>query len=245
MASEQDGMYVAAYEAKFHVLSRCATQLVTTEEERIHSFIMGLNSELLVLSVHMTFARMSFNEVTDFVKKVEGVRRDGQAKALAKKAKNSGNVQRSYSRGSGRPTLPARPIQSAMLASTGNYSGTPPQNLIQESQGVAPSASIRLSFDSTCYNCQEPGHIRKAYPHPRMMDSVQQQTRAVVPVGNSNNSRGNPQGGRGGNQRGCGERENGNACRGATQPGREVAHHDEKTQCYAFSGKNKAEASDV
>ncbi|WMV33211.1 hypothetical protein MTR67_026596 [Solanum verrucosum] len=61
----------------------------------------------------------NFNEVTNFVKKVEGVRRDGQAKALAKKAKNSGNFQGSYSKGSGRPTLAARPIQSAMPASIG------------------------------------------------------------------------------------------------------------------------------
>ena len=36
MALEQGGMFVAAYEAKFHALSRYATQLVTTEEERIH-----------------------------------------------------------------------------------------------------------------------------------------------------------------------------------------------------------------
>uniref|UniRef100_M1DQX7 Uncharacterized protein n=1 Tax=Solanum tuberosum TaxID=4113 RepID=M1DQX7_SOLTU len=62
--------------------------------------------------------RRSFNEVTDFVKKVEGVRRDGQAKALAKRDENSGKFQGSYSRGSRRPTLAARPIQSVMPAST-------------------------------------------------------------------------------------------------------------------------------
>ncbi|WMV29883.1 hypothetical protein MTR67_023268 [Solanum verrucosum] len=45
----------------------------------------------------------NFNEVTYFVKKVEGVRRDGQAKALAKRAKNSGSFQGSHSRWSGRP----------------------------------------------------------------------------------------------------------------------------------------------
>lgn len=43
MAMEQVGMKKAACEAKFHVLSRHATQLVTTEEERIHSFIRGLS----------------------------------------------------------------------------------------------------------------------------------------------------------------------------------------------------------
>ncbi|WMV14469.1 hypothetical protein MTR67_007854 [Solanum verrucosum] len=125
MALEQGGMSVAAYEAKFHDLSRYDTQLVTTEKERIRLFIKGLNSELQVLFVHMTSIGKSFNEVTDFEKKVEGVRRDCQAKALVKKAKNTGKFQDSYSRGSG--------IQSAMTVSTGNYSETPPQNLIQDS----------------------------------------------------------------------------------------------------------------
>ena len=45
---------------------------------------------------HMTFAGKSFIEVTDFVKKVEVVRRDGQAKALAKKPKSTGNIHGSY-----------------------------------------------------------------------------------------------------------------------------------------------------
>ena len=46
MALEKGGMYVAAYEAKFHALSRSATHLLTTKEERIHfCFVEGLNSE--------------------------------------------------------------------------------------------------------------------------------------------------------------------------------------------------------
>lgn len=56
MALEQGGMYSASYEAKFHDLSRYATQLVTREEERINLFIRGLNSKFQVLSVHMTSA---------------------------------------------------------------------------------------------------------------------------------------------------------------------------------------------
>ena len=39
MASEQGGISVAAYEAKFHALSRYVMQLVTAEEERIHLFL--------------------------------------------------------------------------------------------------------------------------------------------------------------------------------------------------------------
>uniref|UniRef100_M1DT60 'chromo' domain containing protein n=1 Tax=Solanum tuberosum TaxID=4113 RepID=M1DT60_SOLTU len=164
MALEQGGMSVAAYEAKFHALSRYATQLVTIEEERIRLFIKRLNYELQVLSVHITSAGRSFNEVTNFVKKVEGVRRDGQAKALAKRAKNSGNFQGSYSKGAGRPTLASRPIQSVMPASIDNYSGTPPHNLIPDSQGVAPLTGGIPSFDRTCHNCGELGHIRRDCP---------------------------------------------------------------------------------
>nr|AAT38742.2 'chromo' domain containing protein [Solanum demissum] len=48
MALEQGGMFVAAYQAKFHPLSRYATQLVITEEERICLFVKGLNSELVL-----------------------------------------------------------------------------------------------------------------------------------------------------------------------------------------------------
>ena len=37
---------MAAYDNKFHVLSRYTTQLVTTEEERIQLCIRGLSSEV-------------------------------------------------------------------------------------------------------------------------------------------------------------------------------------------------------
>lgn len=59
MDLKQLGMTVAAQEAKLHALSKYATQLVTTMEERICLFYRGLNSELHVLSVHTTFTRKS------------------------------------------------------------------------------------------------------------------------------------------------------------------------------------------
>ncbi|KAH0729489.1 hypothetical protein KY290_000612 [Solanum tuberosum] len=130
-----------------------------------------------------------------------------------------------------------------MLASTGNYSGTPPHNLIQDSQGVAPSANNMPSFDRTCYNCRELGHMRRDCPHLRMLDSAQQQSRVVVPAENGNNGRGRPQGRRGGNQRDRGGRGNGNAGRGTMQPGREVTRQDDRAQCYAFPSKSETEAS--
>ena len=35
MALNQSGMFVSAYQTKFHALSRYATQLISTKEERI------------------------------------------------------------------------------------------------------------------------------------------------------------------------------------------------------------------
>ncbi|XP_049349573.1 homeobox protein knotted-1-like 2 [Solanum verrucosum] len=132
-----------------------------------------------------------------------------------------------------------------MPASTDNYSGSSSHNLIQDSQGVTPSTGGRPSFDHTFYNLGEPRNMKRDCPHLGVLDSVQQQTRAVVPVGNSNNGMGRPQSGRGGNQRGCRGRENGNAGRGNTQPGRKVARQDDKAQYYGFPSKNEAETSEA
>ena len=63
-----------------------------------------------MLFVHMPSAGRGFNEMTDYVKKVERVKRDGQAKVLAKRAKNYGNFRDSYVKEYGRPTLIAKPI---------------------------------------------------------------------------------------------------------------------------------------
>lgn len=40
----------------------------------------------------MTSPKKNFNEVTNYVKKVEGVKLDGQAKALAKRIENFDNL---------------------------------------------------------------------------------------------------------------------------------------------------------
>lgn len=47
LALRQRNMIVAAYEAKFHTLSRYATtQLLDTEKERIRLFMKGLKTNL-------------------------------------------------------------------------------------------------------------------------------------------------------------------------------------------------------
>lgn len=86
MVLEQGDMYMVAYKATFHALSIYATHLVNTKEERIQLYIRGLNSELQVLFVHINSVGRSLNEVTNYVKKVEGVRLDVQAKVFSKRA---------------------------------------------------------------------------------------------------------------------------------------------------------------
>lgn len=54
-----------------------------------------------VLSVRMISVGKSFNEVTDYSKKIEGVQQVGHAKVLAKKSKNVGTFRGSSSKGSG------------------------------------------------------------------------------------------------------------------------------------------------
>ena len=83
-----------------------------------------------MLSVNITSAGRRFNEVTDYAKKVEGVKQDGQARALSRRAKSFGNFKGSYARGSGRPTLVAKQIQFAMPVSISNYSTTPYNNFL-------------------------------------------------------------------------------------------------------------------
>ena len=61
--------------------------------------------------------------MTYHVRKVEGVRRDGQAKSLEKRAKTSRNFQGSYSRGSRRSMIEAKPIQSFIPASISQILG--------------------------------------------------------------------------------------------------------------------------
>lgn len=74
MVLKQGGMFVVAYEAKFHALSKYATQLINTGEERIQLFIGGFDSELQVISSHMASMVKSYNDITDYVKKLEGLR---------------------------------------------------------------------------------------------------------------------------------------------------------------------------
>ena len=59
-------MLVTAYEAKFRALSRYATQLCFSPQERIRRFVKGLGSELRILALQVAATAKSFQEMVDF-----------------------------------------------------------------------------------------------------------------------------------------------------------------------------------
>ena len=71
---EQGRMSVTAYEDRFRALSRYATQLCFSAEERIRRFVKGLRSDLQIPALQVASAAKSFQEVVDFKIEVEGVK---------------------------------------------------------------------------------------------------------------------------------------------------------------------------
>lgn len=108
---------VAAYAAKFHMLSHYATQMLTSKEERIMLYIKGMIYDLQVLCLYMTSAGKGFNKVSNYVKKLEGVTEVNQAKILADKSWNVRNFNWYYSKVHDYQTYSAHHIQLILLAS--------------------------------------------------------------------------------------------------------------------------------
>ena len=73
LSLEQGRMSVTAYEAKFRALSRYATQLCFSPQERIRRFVKGLRSDLRISALQVAAAAKSFQEVEDFVIEVDGL----------------------------------------------------------------------------------------------------------------------------------------------------------------------------
>ena len=100
LSLEQGKMFVAAYEAKFHALSRYATQLCFSPQERIRRFVKGLRSDLQIPALQVAAAAKSFQEVVHFVIEVEGVKTNDFTTALTfNKFRKGGEFSGSYSRG--------------------------------------------------------------------------------------------------------------------------------------------------
>ena len=100
MSLEQGRMSVSAYEAKFRALSRYATQLCLSPQERICRFVKGLRSDLQIPALKVATAAKSFHDVVDFVIEVEGVKPDNFTMASTpKRFCKRGDFCGFYSRG--------------------------------------------------------------------------------------------------------------------------------------------------
>ena len=64
---EQGRMSVTTYEAKLRALSRYATQIFFSPQERICRFLKGLRSDLQIPALQVATAEKSFQVVVDFV----------------------------------------------------------------------------------------------------------------------------------------------------------------------------------
>ena len=62
LSLDQGRMSVTAYEAKFRALSRYATQLCFSPQERIHRFVKGLRSDLQIPALQVATAAKSFRK---------------------------------------------------------------------------------------------------------------------------------------------------------------------------------------
>ena len=113
-------MSVAAYEAKFRALSRYATKIYFSPQERIRRFVKGLRSDLHISALQVAAAAKSFQEVVYFVKEVEEVKPNNiTTTSTFKKFHKGGEFSGSYSRGQSLGGYPARPIQSSLQAVAG------------------------------------------------------------------------------------------------------------------------------
>ena len=60
LSLEQGRMTVTAYEARFRALSRYATQLYFSPQERIRRFVKGLGSQLRISALQVEATAISF-----------------------------------------------------------------------------------------------------------------------------------------------------------------------------------------
>ena len=111
LSLDQGRMSVAAYEAKFRALSKYATRICFSPQERIFRFVKGLRLSLQTPALQVAATAKSFKEVFYFVIDVEGVKPDDLTTTLIfKKFRKGGEFSRSYSRGKTLGGYPTHPI---------------------------------------------------------------------------------------------------------------------------------------
>ncbi|XP_069150212.1 uncharacterized protein [Solanum lycopersicum] len=234
-------MSVTAYDAKFRALSRYATQLCFSPQERIRRFVMGLRSNLQIPALQVATAAKSFQEVEDFVIEVEGVKPDDFImSSTPKKFRKGGEFNGSYSIGQGSGGYPARPIQSSLQT----VAGGPPQTgqHFSKFEGYPQTSSFsqRPMLESReCYGCGESGHIWRYCPKQSYRPPI---VRGRGGHGRGRHSEGRRGRGNGGHQNGRGDGQTGTT---AEQHGRGNEQTGDRAHCYAFTGRSEAETSDA
>ena len=229
LSLEQGRMSVNAYEANFRALSRYATQLCFSPQERIRRFVKGLRSELRISALQVAATAKSFQEVVDFVIEVEGVKPDDfTSTSTSKRFRKGGEFNGSYSRGQGFGGYAVQPIQSSLQTVVG---GPPPTG---QHFSERPMHEPR-----ECYGCGEIGHIKRY--------CAKQSYRPPNVRGRGAHGRGHYSGDRGGRGNGGYQNGRGNRQTGATtaQHGRGNGQTGDRAHCYAFPGRSEAETSDA
>ena len=154
LSLEKGRMSVTAYEAKFRALSRYATQLCFSPQERIRRFVKGLRSELRISALQVAATAKSFQEVVEFVVEVEGVKPDDFTMAsTSKRFRKGGEFNGSYSRGQGSGGYSVRPIQSSLQTVVG-----------AQPQTCQHFYERPIHEPRECYGCGEIGHTKRYGP---------------------------------------------------------------------------------
>lgn len=119
---------------------------------------------LQVLSIHMTSSCKSFNNVVDYVKKLEEVKQLGQDQVLATKSCSTSNFNRSYSRSHSQQSYQALLILSTLSPYTISSAGVTSQSSSIRSQRASYSSTSRPSLKRGCYCYGMVGHFKRKFP---------------------------------------------------------------------------------
>ncbi|XP_060183112.1 uncharacterized protein LOC132613073 [Lycium barbarum] len=123
---------------------------------------------LQLSTFQLVATRVSFLEIVEHVRIIEGIRQESHAKQVEKKARRCGMFSNSFSRGQSSQVYLGRPVPSATQVSAGDPSGVNYQASGQHGGYTASSDFVqRPTLDRACFECCEMGHIKRYCPRLR------------------------------------------------------------------------------
>ena len=181
-------MTVAEYDKRFTELSLFATHLVPTENDRIDRFIDGLPTYIHNSVVPMRKHFATYADVVDCALRLER-RRKEEKDAQKRKREETGKFQGPSSKinrfqgqtQSHAPQFIPRQYGNSMNVSSPRpkFGGVHSQHVINQSNYSRPACATCGNFHSgecrkasgVCYECGQPGHIRRNCPHIQPVSS--------------------------------------------------------------------------